>query len=126
MTNVFMHDLLAAMWNTSPLELPRKWEMLLLDKPSGMQLQNTSQNQFHKHRLCGVKTSQLKLSHGPRRHSKADGAVQSKEWILLPDNAPSCNGVNATHFSAYTKTAMLYHPSYSPDQTLVKYSLFPN
>jgi hypothetical protein len=21
---------------------------------------------------------------------------------------------------------MLYHPSYSPDQTLVKYSLFPN
>jgi hypothetical protein len=38
----------------------------------------------------------------------------------------SRNGVTATQFSAYRKTAMLYHPSYLPDQTLASYFLFLN
>lgn len=54
------------------------------------------------------------------------GPVQMKEWFLSHNNAPSCNGVTVTQFPAYTKTAMLYHPSYSPDLTLANYFLFPN
>jgi len=51
--------------------------------------------------------------------------LQSSEWFLLHDNAPSHNAAIVKKFLANRNVAVLHHPPYSPDLAPPDYFLFP-
>jgi transposase len=51
--------------------------------------------------------------------------IQSNEWFLLHDNAPSHKAIIVKKFLANRNVAILHHPHYSPDRAPADYFFFP-
>jgi len=51
--------------------------------------------------------------------------LQSSEWFLLHDNAPSHNAAILNKFLANRNVVLFHHPPYSPDLAPADYFLFP-
>jgi len=51
--------------------------------------------------------------------------LQSSEWFLLHDNAPSHNAAIVKKFLVNRNVAVLHHPPKSPDLAPADYFLFP-